>query len=191
MSVTWRSLLAASFRAQATTGEPAADDDDASGRVVGHPRSEKRGAAASRPASAGGADSSRSVSRSASWRLAPSAISWIARVRSSSNRISSCHGRTSTRDGLSASSTTARIDFFDPFARVGRVQAARDLGCFSCGDPHGRHGRPRDHSRHRTTPFPRSSASPLPSHLVADGIRATVGAGRSCRTGRVGCAGLA
>ena len=92
-------------------GEPAADDDDAcralARRVI--PRSEKRGAAASRPASAGGADSSRSVRRLRELGGRRRRSRGSPGAGRASKRTSSCHGRTSTRDGLSASSTTARM----------------------------------------------------------------------------------
>ena len=62
MRVTWKSLLAASLRAHATPANPPPTTTTRVWAPLrGHPRSEKRGAAASRPASAGGADSSRSV----------------------------------------------------------------------------------------------------------------------------------
>ena len=110
--------------------------------------------------------SGRSAARRAGRLAAVGDLVDRARCRSSPNRTSSCHGRMSIRHGLRASSATARMTS----SSRSRAYAACRLRVTSDASPaeiaDGRHGRPRDHSRHRTTPFPRSSASHSPSHRV-------------------------
>ena len=153
---------------------------------LGHPRSEKRGAAASRPASAGGADSSRSASRSAS--------SSVGRIRDLLDRTVQVVLEPDLivpRQDIDPRRAQCVLhdradDLFDPVTGVGRLEIPSDVGCFPCGDRSGRHGRPRDHSRHRNHPVPPVLRIPF-AEPRGRGRESSHGGGRSsCRSASKG-----